>query len=324
MGSVLLDNWGISACAAKFLSCVDPYYLDYFGGELDYPSHAQEVNLCWQNFLTSVVLWDEILISPSVDSRHGNLHLTPFCSYISRRCNADFVYTIPEFDLNQADVLDKYLNPDFAVNWLLAEPNEYIALIRGINYLIKANTLGHNYIPHPHRAILLERAMIEQEKFNRKIFLDTVDEDIRHYVDCVNKLCKQKVKSLELPLLYYFISAHAGSPREELQVALELRENPKVKQLRKSINIIEKDIERGNIQSVEASILEARNVCRSITSRIYTKPITFTASLAVSPSINFGVEAEKTVRSKLHTTFLFDLASFAISGKPSRKYRFVK
>jgi len=198
-------------------------------------------------------------------------------------------------------------------------PN-YGLIKRGIQYLLKANMLGFDYIPHPRRAAFLQQAGVFSNGFDRTRYLDILDEDVRKYMEEVNELMDYQLQTVCFPVLYKFIEANAGSSREELKVALELRENKNVKSFRESLDKIQKDYSEGNILSLGVSLKETKEICKTITGEMYMRPLSFSVSLGLSPSIDMNIDLAGRTQSKLHTTFLYDLASFALKGKPKNKY----
>lgn len=51
MSNVLIDNWGLAACSYRM-------NIDTKCNSL---SDYEDINLCWQNFLTGIVVWDTVV-----------------------------------------------------------------------------------------------------------------------------------------------------------------------------------------------------------------------------------------------------------------------
>lgn len=330
MASVMLDNWGLSNCAENLIARSKES--DAKKSEIlhrkkpwgSYPGVERDRDICWQNFLTSLVLWDRVYL---------NLWETGF-SYDA--CTIQLFLEVAREQLKCRDIIRTVKPWDYAAYVYSAESISQLyghieegwrksprfeLLCQSYQYHIQANVLGYNYLPHPRRASLLYESGIFRKEFDRTKYLDTLDKSVIEYIDKLNTLVDCQLKTAQFPLLYGFIASNAGDVNEELQVALELRQNRNVKRFRKSIDKIEKAYSEGNLMAVQASLLETKEICDTITSEMYSKPWSFGVSLAVSPSINIDGEVQGKVRSKLHTTFLYDLASFAIKGETKRKYK---
>lgn len=329
MANVMLDNWGLSDCAwwrleretgekedRELRRIRQRYYREN-------PMRKKDHDICWQNMLTSLVLWDHIYINFHQTSRSADyLEMRNFANVMEKLTGDTDIFKAVTVDVSLLHDMDvwKYVS---VYEKMLQEQRytpDYDLLIRGIQYLLKANILGYDYIPHPRRAAFLQQAGIFTQKFDRTRYLDILDEEIRKYMEEVNELIGHQFQTVSFPVLYKFIEAHASNSKEELKVALELREHKNVKAFRECLDKIQKDYSEGNLLSLGTSLKETKEICRTITEDMYKKPLSFSVSLGLSPSIDVNIDFPGRTRSKLHTTFLYDLASFALKGKPKNKY----
>lgn len=330
MSKVLLDNWELSTCAMVKLGASKKNFDLWGHGHYSYYDNDRidkAVDICWQNLLTCIVLWDDIYLnyhdynelyyfhrSRSLEKRYVNkLHsfITSssedpmFLHYLDRD-------SIPEWSPQYEDL--KMLYERIGHNDRISR-EEIFLLLRGYNYLIESNLLGYNYLPHPRRAELLYNSGIFQKGFDRKLYLDELDKGVKDFIDRVNELSNYQLKIVHFPVLYKFIHENSKNPEEELLMALSLRREKDVIKFRESLSTIEIELENGNYLGYAASIERVKEICDDITAKMYKKPISFEMSLALSPAINLGLEPQCRVKSKLHTTFLQKLANYSLTGK---------
>ena len=329
MSDVMLDNWGLSDCAW--------WHLERETGEredielrrirqryyAENPMRKKDHDICWQNMLTSLVLWDHIYINLHSTSYSADfLEMRSFVNVMEKLTGNTDIFKVASVDvshINYANVW-KYVR---AYEEILQEQRHtpyYDLLLRGIQYLLKANMMGFDYIPHPRRAAFLQQAGVFSKGFDRTRYLDILDEEVLKYMDELNELAGHQPTMVQFPVLYRFIEANASTSKEELKVALELRENKNVKAFRKSLDKIQKDYSEGNMLSVVSSLKETKDICNTIAGEMYRHPLSFNVTLGFSPSVDVNVDLPKRIRGKLHTTFLYDLAHFALKGNTKRKY----
>ncbi len=338
MGNVLIDKWALSTCAVRlnyYRECrAEEDFAAYLQNEHQistYPhldTRAREnADLCWQNFLTSLILWDNIYIThrPRMMIALSEISdIQELIATVNKNSKGD--QSIKRVE--NVDLLERTINPEKYVA-LYEDLTEMYPrglnrdlLLGGYYYLLRANALGYNYLPHPRRADIIRKSGFFDKQFDRTRYLEIIDAEVLNYMEELRKLARCQLKTISFPLLYYFISENSGGVEDELRVTMELRNNKNVKLFRKSINKIEEAYSSGNLLSLDASLQETRDICEAITREIYRKPHTFNVSLGISPSINIDGEISGKVHSRLHTTFLFDIASFAIKGKTKNKYNF--
>lgn len=328
----MLDNWGLSDCAWWRLERETGKKEDITARRMRHqyfhesPMRKKDHVICWQHMLTSLVLWDHIYLNFADSGPSRNyFEMNSFINVMEQLVGETDIFKVlspvaEHIRHGMGADLRKYKS---LYDNLLREQGHNSnseLLSRGIIYLLSANVLGYDYMPHPRRAAFLQQAGVFSTGFDRTKYLDILDEEVKKYVDKMNALMDHQLKTVSFPLLYDFITAHASSSKEEVMVALELRENKNVKFFRESLNKIQRDYELGNLLSLSASLKETQEICNAITGEMYTRPLSFSVSLGLSPSIDINFDFSKKVHSKLHTTFLYDLASYAIKGRSKNKY----
>ena len=343
MSKIMIDNWGLTSCMVNRFpdeysnKKARPYYInprDYYNSNIS--------DLCWQNLLTSIILWDKVYFNYSQTNSIGDLE-TKFAiellnEYVN---NYDFDSITRPFELadyNYRAFHVCYPIEDYERKTIsFPDIDEREELHRAIRYIHLANTTGCNYMPHPIRSQLLMKSKyfenhIEERNPNRIIYLESMDQYVKEYFEKLNELSGFQLKKVPFPVLYNYISANAYTPKEQLEFACELRNNKNVIKLRKSIDKVEDEFSKGNLLSYQASLLEIKEICDEITNKMYKKPKNISVAIGVSPSIaltpsitpsinvEFSIEIPKKISSSLHTTFLCDLANFAFTGKTKGKY----
>lgn len=332
MSEIIIDNWGLSACAHK-LTPVDDHILSRnLYKELPY------IELCWQNFLTSIVVWDKIFYDPinhfayrSIE-RYGNYKELPLFDYL---CKQEVFKEIPSDELSPDNSYRKLA--DLENLWYEKEGHKYKdfddLIFRGFIYVLKANRFGYSYLPHPLRAAELEKYDAFQSAFNANLYLDILDKDVCNIVENINKEAGKEIKNIPFPLLYHFIHSNASNPKEELELALHLRKQKDVMAFRKSVDKINDSLNKGDILELKASIEQVHQISKEITNKMYKKPSSFSVSLGITPSItsspiSLNIEKNSThiepqIKKVIHTTFLTELASFGLQGQKSKRKRFI-
>ncbi len=332
MSEIIIDNWGLSACAHK-LTPIDNHILSrhlYF--------ELPHIELCWQNFLTSIVVWDKILYNPSDPfghdsrNRYRNYIELPLYDYLSKQKvfkEISFEDVSPTYSYSKLIELKERWSKKAECKH--KEMGDLV--FRGFVYALNANTLGYNYLPHPLRAAELKKIDVFQTAFNANLYLDILDKDVCNFVESINKEAGKEIASIPFPLLYHFIHSNASNPKEELEFALHLRTQKDVMDFRKSVDKISDSLNRGNILELKASIEQVHQIGIEITNKMYKKPRSFSVSLGITPSItsspiSLNIEKNSThiepqIKKVIHTTFLTELASFGLQGKKSKWKRFV-
>lgn len=335
MSEVLLDNWGLSECVRRKFRGEDRY-----GSYRLMNRHNEE--LCWQNFLTSIILWDDIY----VNSHHGLWKMSDTndigvddyaysfdsLTNMAKRwlntnfLNLSFVHIAKEsFEIEKlsekleiSGVLDTLKVPAF---YKLNYKHKSL-LVSGYRYVLQANELGYNYLPHPERAKFLLKSGVFTKGFNRQEYIKILDKEVEKYMEEVNNLCGNNLLDTKFPVLYEFIAKETSSPQEQFKYAIELRNNKDVVKFRESVNQIEELLQNGNILELKKSLDCTKKICDDITTDLYKKPLSFSVSLGLSPSINITLNPKNNrTKSILHTTFLYDITKFAVSGQKHHRYK---
>ncbi len=327
MSKVVIDNWGLSTCLSKRFNNFRENYGEIYSEEFIW----DDADECWENLLNAIILWDKIYINqdwrtPSVTANtivnlsnlvplKSNQFIRPVCITDHRNVSMEVFKGCVEYKLQR---IYKELEKETENK---VSKSEQILLLRGYDYMLEANYLGCAYLPHPRRSKLLYDSGIFRREFDAQVYIDIIEKDVREYINAVNELSQHQLLSTHFPILYQFISSMATTPSEELAVAVSLREDKNVIQFRKSVNNIERELLRGDIQALRASLIQTKEICKKVANSLYGRPLTYEVTLGLSPAINVGTNFEFRVSSGIHTTFLTDLLEFALKGKTSKRYR---
>ena len=350
MSEVIIDNLGLASCGFK-LDCFEKKCNNCDGYFCNSSLKSKKtISLCWQNFITSIVLWDKVRANTCYGEPLFEYKSDPEF-YISDILLAGHSISILEY--KGMETLNKYLNNEevFQTNrlfdeesiskdiyselekaWYTTHKNKHLLYddelsFRGYIYALQANLLGSNYLPHPMRAQELKESGLFSYPLNANYFLDIIDKEVYDFIDALNRENNGEIRNIRFPLLYEFISRNANNPKEEIELALELRKQNSVKNFRKSIDEIDKSLEKGNYLEVKAATEQVKQVCADIENQIYKKQKGFILTLGFTPKItgpkftasfqrNKPDNATQIIKSKkIHTTFLCNLAKFGYMGK---------
>lgn len=340
MSKVLIDNWGISECVYnKFIdeNWFDRYsdYSSVYRGNYEY--RKEFIDNCWQSLLTSIVLWDSIYINQEPTSSRRFEH-EAMMSILYSHCNGtnfnEFFKSFVSFDNYPYIIEEKSVLDD--INHSILVSNQNNELKRALYYLKQAQIIGCNYLPHPVRSELLLKTgyfeKLTQSRISALNYTNQIDKSVKEFFERLEEINDFQLQKIQFPVLYNFIISNCGSAEEQIRFACSLRNNKNVIKFRESINKIGDELEKGNYLAYKSSLLEVKEICDEITNSIYKKPKSFSVSLGITPTFNQHIELSPTmslgvnidlpkkVRSNLHTTFLYDLASFAYKGETKRKY----
>lgn len=335
----MLDNLGLSACIiSKYpnddLLCNEDYI---YSGYRTILERKEENDLCWQNFLSAIVLWDKIYINKAhTDSR--SMILADVLKGILEKHFAD------NCKLNEI-IETKFFLPDEAMYELSGHTklqyhndlNDFQIykkreLIRVTSYLDVANANGYDFLPHPSRAKVLQENNLFNSKNNlTEKYIQSLEKNIQDFLEHMNDLYEHQLKKVDFPILYSFIRSNANEPTDELNIALELRNNKNVIKFRKSIDKMNKCLNSGDKLAYINSLKDVSAITETISHELNKKPISYEVKLGLSPTLEYPYvlpNAEMSVsgtiykrsKSKIHTTFLYDLANFSLRGKTKKKY----
>ncbi|MBR3869014.1 MAG: hypothetical protein IKM66_06835 [Clostridia bacterium] len=320
MSKVMLDNWGMTECINKRFDVKNNY--DGYRHFNHYGIDDKITDACWQNFLTSCILWDDIYLMFDDSSFSLDLETPYFINFAKQYISQnDFLHINKRRSIGKYDYY-KIVNLYTRTQSDDLKDYDKELLMRAYIYLSEANLSGYSYVPHPIRAKLLYDSQIFKKGFDRKLYLDIIDEEVDAYINYVNELCKNQLMTTSIPVLYKFISDNAKDVKEELDIAISLRNDKNVRKLRESLNEIEKEVSNGFLFNLAQSLLIVKDICNEITDTLYKKPLSTEISLGLSPAINIGCDFDvKTSSTALHTTFLYDITKYAIKGDLENRYK---
>ena len=297
----------------------------YFIGTVGKGNFTPAQNDCYTKLLTGIVLWDKLLFpSSSVHEEHferleGDSLTKKLCNEIIEPLDESLLK--PSFVLIDAEIQ----SPDELRNFVIRTTSctyteEDIArLNRRIDmYLDVSSRLGMSFLPHPVRdSYLLSN---EPRKAHDR------EEMLRWMEKCINEdYTQSSAVHLNTTLLYDYIKDKAGeAPREQLEFAIFLRNEPDVKALRKSLNKFEQKFKPGSVNYKEISQDEVSEIASEVFNK-YKK----NRNRRVEVDINGGVSAiggtagfavkniqlPRLYRRKIHKKFLVKLIKFGLDER---------
>lgn len=325
----MIDNWGLSTCAHK-LSCLpDKSYDEPYNYLCEQTRQSKKtIDLCWQNFITSIVLWDTVYTTLA-RGYSFSMYEYEGMEILKKYIEKEDVFQSKSLSENVFFPQSKYIKLKRAWEARTNHNNccDNDLIFRGYIYALQAQYLGCNYLPHPIRAQELKSSNLFNYPLDASFFTKIIDKEVYSFIDAINKENDGEVPNLRFPLLYEYINRNAKSPEEEICLALELRNLSSVKKFRKSIDGIDKALKKRNILDLKIAIEQITQMCKDIENQIYKKPKSFIVTLGftpklIMPELTFSFQhnepdiMQKILKTKkLHTTFLYDLATFGYTGK---------
>jgi len=345
MTSTIIDNIALDDVWKTIVdSCyngnkIPPLEMSYY-----FPDYTAIASASWQQFLTSLVLWDKIeYFCGEKDSGRHVLIKLGYDAFNSHCINLDEIL-IPksrpdEHYHNIISYAEQYADNYFKNNVLpngisnlheaftfwrpdvnrAVSPSDAIQIVkvRTFYYLITCSVLGVNYLPHPFRAdFICEEKIYENDLkllLNRIDLLKVIDKKVLEYCDVVNKKFGRKQFTLNYPLLYDYIKKNSNSKFDELKVALSLREEKDVLQFRKEMSAIEDKIQTGDMQLAERVFDDVNECADSVINKYKVKRNLGELSLGLSPTITLPIQLPYS--KPLNLTFLTKLVDFGIHNR---------
>ena len=328
MRSVVMDRWGLDSAFQRLggdsYRSGNDFHLDdniYIYKE----AYSQKcTDLCWENFLTAVVLWDEIWSfnngpfdwdhllgrKASAMSQYLNeiIHQVDPCMIDENLlCEYHLLInssTVPSFfremEIDKIDGL--YVNPSLCA--------------RTFSYQAITQCLGLPYLAHPLRenSIILEGY---QENFSRRDVLKRVDEELERYYCYINEELGRSLYQFRYPVLIDMIKRRASTSEEELFAALEIREEPDVLNFRDAMNFIEHAVQNGRSEKIINELELVSGLAEEITKKHEDKGAALGEFSISVPfvSISFPFPRWRRKKYKPQATFIRRLVNYGVNER---------
>lgn len=315
MSSIMMDRWGLD-CAMDYLQYGNKetrpkeYFIHHYWN-WDWVPHIGENSIdnlmqqCWDNFLTAIVLWDEIWSSQFPKDWKKILSATTSQVQISK---LDNIIHLVDDSMLRSDLQllydDLRMQPNYLQTSFLERTNKYQML---------SFSLGIPYLAHPHR---INSGFEDQSTFNRNDIISQVDKELESYYFEVKKKWGLKALNFKYPVLIDYIVKDAASPKEELLAALSLRKDPDIVGFRESMYEIEQSILRGDIALVDQVLQRVSDLAKEITTKHKRKGITGEFTLSIDgPGFVFPFHLKAKNGNKLQITFIRKLLDYGVHGR---------
>jgi len=296
MGTVMMDNLGLDAAIRHLM---DP---------------AREISdQVWINFLTAIVLWDEIWYLDSPEYTNPWLRKLGEDSRLASLCSILF----PVDDV-LIDTYDQQISDDWLNSITYPEMHSLDArMTRTPLYIILSNLLGVNILLHPSRA-QESRIEILDQFFTRLDIFSRVDWELFAYYTSINEKMHRAMWKFEYPVLFDYIRKNTCSREEELQAAVALRENKDLIAFKELITDIEQKVNDGDTQLLLTQLDIVSNAAREITTKYNRKMDLGELKLSLKPSLSKTIPIKVRCHRdlKIHTAFISKLLEFGVSKRP--------
>jgi hypothetical protein len=246
--SVLLDGWTLAFILSRIENNptgVDKYAID-----------------CINNFYTALLCWDNVEWVSNSLIHYQSPDRLPDSPVVDELMKVLIPKDLSSYKQDSA-VLSSFAKYHFSfshddidvTNTLLGRANEYLQW----SAYIKSK-----YFPHPARAEYLCKARTKVP-YTRALLLGVIDKELETYYEESNtEHSDYNVFHCEYPLLYDFIRSQASSVEGQLAVALDLRKDKNVTQLRKSLNEFGKKVIAGNVRAANNAKRELSQLSKEI------------------------------------------------------------
>ena len=329
MRSVVMDRWGLDSAFQRLggdsYQSGNDFHLDdnFYIYKEAYSKKCTD--LCWENFLTAVVLWDEIW-SFNKGPFNWDYLLGRKASAVSQYLN-EIMHQVDPFMIDQNLLSDYHsltnhtTGPSYftrmeidAINGLYVDPS---LCARTYSYQAISQCLGLPYLAHPFRenSIICENI---QENFNRMDILKRVDKELERYYRHINRELERNLYQFRYPVLVDMIKRRASTPEEELFEALEIREDPDVLDFRDAMNSIEQAVQNGCLPKITSELELVSGLAEEITKKHENKGATlgeFSISIPFAVSASFPFPLWRKTKYKPQTTFIRRLINYGVNER---------
>jgi len=333
MKSILMDNWGLMGAFDYLRACHNSAL-----GRAETVGSSE----LWANFLTAIVLWEEVwqfqhysrkskllcdihnaskYDEDSHLSKEGYMLFEKICKNFVHQINLDD-YPFLEQSCDFLDLNTPTINPH--------------------KYLVLSNALKINYFPAPNRVKAYET--LYQQTFqnngisSRYDLIKLVDKNVMDaYIEIVNGFGKPFINIIQ-PITFEYIQAKSRAKHSnvsftandiataELNTALELRCAKSLVAYRQSMCDLEEAILNGNllemkqaqavVNDVTSEMLSKKDVCKSLDMNLtFALYPAIDIECGILPVANIELPLKfKRKNYNIHTTFIRELLSFGLTG----------
>jgi len=307
VSSIMMDRWSLSNVYKHLgVECYDGimlYELDDIGA-FSYRDHTESRQKCWDNFLMSVILWDEIWSFHRVSNFHFEYNTD---NAAIKNLFVEIIHHV-ESDVLSRDMLDIYdlLNQG-------RSPNKQSMIERTLGYQLISNFLGVSFLAHPLRNRVSSKNMIEM--FTRFDIIKQIDKELLSYYEEINKSIGRNILCFNYPVLIDMIRKETNTPEDELLSAMELRSENDVSLFRSQMYDVEQKINCGNTQEILSELKLVSDIAKEITEKYKKKTSLGEISISLSPSISKSIIFENNRKKALHATFIRRLIKHGVYNR---------
>lgn len=300
MSKILLDGEGIYAAAQVVRRIKDK--------ELNISDYDALLNV-----IVAIVLWDDVYI---FSERFSSWYVEGI-DYFNQYCN-NFHILDTTTRLDMPNDLRKMLLDHFFERY--EDPRTGVSSYRvsfqdkrALEYLFTANINGLDYMPSIERQMILERYNYTSF-FLRKDVISKVDKELERYYKQANQsISVKRIKYVFPVLLDYLLERY--DIEDIIKGAFELKQNRSLVKFRKSMDLLDKAWESGNIKYIDDYFKEIERIIGVLSGTIKCdKKFGFTASIPLALSVDMAVPLKR----PFHLVFLKDLAFYGIKNRPSK------
>jgi len=322
MGSVMIDRWSVENVIEYLEGDVEKYKdisaydtnhfsLTFLRAERkdNYERNSKAFIKCWDNFLTALILWDEIWSfnrkfiydwKQSLGSEYLTNNLEKIIHQVEPNMISDSLTSIYEM--------------------LKIDGEDYNSLIhqtweRTFGYQLISSSLGVPFLAHPSRYQDIITEGISSRLFSRLDVIDRIDKELKKYYKYINTELGREFLKFEYPVLIDLIKKEAHTPEEELRMALEMRVESDVVIFREQIFAIEQIINQGNTQALLTELKLVSDLAKDITAKYAKKIHLGEFSISINPSFTIPINLRKNEKNVLHATFIKRLLNHGVYAR---------
>ena len=320
MSSIMMDRWSIESIVnylkGDSYKRKEPHnYLEdrrIEGDDYDYEFYQDEADVqCWYNFLTAIILWDEIWSLHQENMYDWN---KIFDNQNIAKNFGKSIYQLKRDEIDES-LIDVY-------SMLSGNLNEYFQRSiyeRTLGYQMLSNLLGVPFLAHPSRRehFICRRTFdfferTSKSRFTRKDILKKIDRELMQYYEQINNELGRELLSFNYPVLIDYIRKDTQTSEEELEKALELRMDNDAVSFRNQVFDIEQTIKTGNTQLILSELKLISDLAKDITNKYQKRFYIGEFNISLSPSLSVPVNFSKNRKHDLHATFIRKLLNFGV------------
>lgn len=300
MGKILLDNLSISQVFMGYKS-------------------FDEKNTYIQNYIYSLVLWDEIICVQDSRFYEGSVRVVRTLQEEIDELNTNYInnklgiYFVDE-------KLFRYKEKSHEIVSDMKIDDENIMIAEDvIRYILLGYNLGVNICLSPERTRFIKLEHFDNYIFDRLDVINMLENEVKDFYNEINNKIGKKIICFQSPLLFDYICKEAKDFNQALDMAIRMKNEKHIIEYRRIMDEMEDCLNKGNFVKFNEYLSIIPDIVNSIrTAGIKTQSFEIGLSPVPNISTNINLPLGRMYKNKLHMRFLKDLAKFGMTDRIKR------